>query len=120
MKNISFISDAKIRLGYGETGSTDIDPYYTLDMLSSGKAIFENALYTYFAPGTRLPGGLKWETTAQTDIGVDIGLLDNRFRLTADYYIKNTRDLLNPVQLPQSMGYTNTVKKYWRNTELRG
>ena len=110
MTNISFISDAKIRLGYGETGSTAIDPYYTLDMLSSGKAIFENALYTYFAPGTRLPGSLKWETTAQTDIGVDIGLLDNRFRLTADYYIKNTRDLLNPVQLPQSMGYTNTVK----------
>ncbi len=110
MNDIDFISDAKIRLGYGQTGSTAINPYYTLDMLSSGKASFENGLYTYFAPGTRLPGNLKWETTAQTDIGLDIGFLNSRFRLTADYYIKNTRDLLNTVQLPASLGYTTTVK----------
>lgn len=51
-----------------------------------------------------------WETTAQTDFGVDVAFFDNRLRLTADYYIKNTRDLLNTVQLAQSTGYTSTVK----------
>ncbi|MCG6189704.1 TonB-dependent receptor [Maribellus maritimus] len=110
MKNLGTISDAKIRVGYGETGSTAISPYYTLDMLSSGKALFENGLYTYFAPGTRLPGDLKWETTSQIDFGLDISFIDNRFRITSDYYIKNTRDLLNTVQLPASLGYRTTVK----------
>ncbi|CAL1520151.1 TonB-dependent receptor [Chitinophaga sp. MM2321] len=110
MRGLSFVSDAKIRIGYGETGSTAIDPYYTLDMLVSGKAPFNDALYTYFAPGSRLPDKLKWETTAQTDIGLDLGLFNNQIRLSADYYVKNTRDLLNPIQLPRSVGYTNTVR----------
>jgi TonB-linked SusC/RagA family outer membrane protein len=110
MDRLTFISDGKIRIGYGKTGSTAIDPYYTLDMLVSGKAPFNDALYTYFAPGTRLPDKLKWETTAQTDIGLDLGLFKNRLQITADYYIKNTRDLLNPIQLPRSMGYANTVR----------
>lgn len=110
MKNLSFISSGKLRIGYGQTGSTAINPYYTLDMLSSGKVSFEDALYTYYAPGTRLPSDLKWETTSQTDIGLDLGLFNNRLRITADYYLKNTRDLLNTVQLPASLGYTTTVK----------
>ena len=110
MKNITFISDAKLRFGYGQTGSTAIDPYFTLNMLTSGKEPFDNALYTYYAPGTRLPSDLKWETTSQTDIGLDLSLFNNRLRLTADYYIKNTKDLLNTVQLPASLGYTTTVK----------
>lgn len=106
----SFISDGKIRIGYGVTGSTSIDPYYTLNMLSSGKALFEDGLYTFFAPGTRLPSDLKWESTHQTDVGLDLSLFDNRLSLTADYYYKITKDLLNTVQLPRSMGYTSTVK----------
>lgn len=110
MKDLPFISNGKLRIGYGQTGSTAINPYYTLDMLSSGKVSFDDALYTYYAPGTRLPSDLKWETTSQTDIGLDLGFFNNRLRLTADYYLKNTRDLLNTVQLPASLGYTTTVK----------
>ena len=110
MKGLSFISDSKIRIGYGESGSTSINPYYTLNMLNSGKTGFEDGQYTYFAPGTRLPGSLKWETTEQTDIGLDLGLFSNRYRLTFDYYVKNTRDLLNTVQLPTSLGYSSTIQ----------
>jgi TonB-dependent starch-binding outer membrane protein SusC len=109
MKNIKFISNLKLRGGYGETGSTAINPYSTLSILSTGKTVFDKALYTFFAPSSTYPGDLKWETTAQTDIGVDVGFLKNRINLTADYYIKNTKDLLNPVQLPRSTGYTNTI-----------
>lgn len=111
MKNIAFISNFKLRAGFGETGSTAISPYSTLSMLSTGKAVFGNhQLYTTFAPSTTYPGDLKWETTAQTDAGIDFGIFDNRLNFTVDYYIKNTRDLLNSVQLPQSTGYTNTIK----------
>jgi TonB-linked SusC/RagA family outer membrane protein len=109
IRNIPFISDLKIRVGYGETGSTAINPYFTLNQLESGKVIFGDALTTYYAPGLRLAGPLKWETTSQSDIGLDIGFLQNRFSLTLDYYIKNTRDLLNNVPLPSSLGYGYTI-----------
>jgi TonB-dependent starch-binding outer membrane protein SusC len=108
--NLGFISDGKLRVGYGETGSTAIPPYYTMNMLSSGKVGLANELYTFFAPGTRLPGDLKWESTAQVDIGLDVGFLNNRLRVTADYYIKQTKDLLNSVQLPLSLGYVTTLQ----------
>jgi TonB-linked SusC/RagA family outer membrane protein len=110
IKNISFISDLKLRGGYGETGSTAIEPYYTLNQLVSGKTVFGDALITYYAPGSRLAGPLKWETTAQTDIGVNLGILENRFSFEFDYYVRNTRDLLNTVALPSSLGYTITIQ----------
>lgn len=110
IKNISFISNLKLRAGYGETGSTAINPYSTLNMLSTGKTVFNNDSYTYFAPSATYPGNLKWETTAQTDFGIDVSVLNNRLSFSADYYIKNTRDLLNAVQLPRSTGYSTTIK----------
>jgi TonB-linked SusC/RagA family outer membrane protein len=110
MDNVKFISNLKFRVGYGETGSTAITPYSTLNMLSTGKTVFNNDSYTYFAPSSNYPGNLKWETTAQTDIGVDVSFLNNRINISADYYIKNTRDLLNAVQLPRSTGYSTTIK----------
>jgi len=110
IKSISFISDLKIRAGYGVTGNTAIDPYQTLNLLTAGKTVFDDALYTTYAPSSRLPQNLKWETTQQTDVGLDAGFFSNRLRVTADYYIKNTSDLLNTVSLPSSLGYTSTIQ----------
>ncbi|PWJ59394.1 TonB-linked SusC/RagA family outer membrane protein [Dyadobacter jejuensis] len=110
IKNIPVISDMKLRVGYGETGNTAISPYQTLNQLSSDQVVFGDALTTYYAPGTRLAGPLRWETTAQTDAGIDISFLNNRFSFTADYYVKNTRDLLNNVALPSSLGFTYTIQ----------
>src|SRR5690606_13770317 len=56
------------------------------------------------------PGDLKWETTEQINFGLDLGIIDNRINITADYYIKNTRDLLNTVSLPSSLGFTQTIQ----------
>ena len=110
LKDNSTISSLKVRASWGTTGSQAIGPYATLNMLGSGKTVFGDALYTTFVPGTRLPGDLKWETTEQMDFGFDMGLLDNRLFLVADYYIKNTSDLLNTVVLPSSLGYTSTLR----------
>jgi TonB-linked SusC/RagA family outer membrane protein len=103
------ISDLKFRTSWGLTGSQGVSPYMTLNSLSPNRTIFNDAFANTFAPGTRLPGNLKWETTAQFDLGIDLGILDNRILLTADYYLKNTRDLLSTVALPSSLGYTNTT-----------
>ncbi|MCE5348121.1 MAG: TonB-dependent receptor [Bacteroidales bacterium] len=110
LKDVAFLSDLKLRGSWGVTGSQAISAYATLNQLYSGKTIFGDALNTTFAPGTQLPGDLKWESTKQTDVGFDAGFLNNRIRLTADYYIKNTTDLLNSVTLPSSLGYTSTIK----------
>lgn len=110
MKNIPVISELKLRTSWGLTGSQAIDPYTTLNLLSAGKTIFGNEYYNTVGPSTRLPNDLSWETTEQLDIGADIGILSNRILLTADFYVKNTRDLLSDVRLPASIGYTSTIQ----------
>lgn len=110
IKDIEQISDMKLRLGYGETGSTAISPYTTLNMLSQGKTPVNGDLYTYYSASSNYPANLKWETTAQYNIGLDIALFESRLRVTADYYNKTTRDLLNAVSLPASSGYGTTIK----------
>lgn len=104
------ITDFKIRASWGRTGSQAIGAYATLNQLSSGKTVFGDALYNTFSPGTRLPGRLKWETTDQIDLGLDIAFLNNKLRFTIDLYNKKTKDLLNTVQLPSSMGFTSTIQ----------
>jgi hypothetical protein len=110
LKGSDLVSDLKVRASYGATGSTAINPYQTLTQLASGNTIFGDALYTTYAPNTTLPGNLKWETTNQFDAGVDAALFNDRLRLTADIYLKKTKNLLNNVQLPASMGYTVTLQ----------
>lgn len=107
---VTFMNELKLRVSYGSTGSTAISPYQTLNQLSSGKTIFGDALYNTLAPGTVLPGDLRWETTNQFDAGIDASFFNNRMHFTFDYYHKTTRDLLNSVQLPASMGYNSTVQ----------
>lgn len=110
MKGNGVVSDLKLRASWGITGSQAIDPYATLNRLFSNKTVFDDRLYTTYAPGNVLPGNLRWETTEQKDIGLDVGLLQNKITVTADYYIKHTRNLLNTVILPSSMGFGSTLR----------
>ncbi|MDR7131053.1 TonB-linked SusC/RagA family outer membrane protein [Algoriphagus sp. 4150] len=109
MKSQEAISTLKIRSSWGQTGSQAIDPYATLNQLFPGYTVFGEELYNFLAPGSILPGDLKWETTKQFDLGFDLGLLQDRIVLGADYYIKTTDDLLSLVSLPSSFGYTTTI-----------
>jgi TonB-linked SusC/RagA family outer membrane protein len=104
------LSELKIRSSWGVTGNQAIQPYATLNQLFSANTIFGDQIYSAFSPSTVLPGDLKWETTEQFDIGVDVGLFNNRVFLIADYYVKNTRDLLSTVRLPNSSGFTTTIR----------
>jgi TonB-dependent starch-binding outer membrane protein SusC len=110
MHDQDVVSEMKLRGSWGVTGSQAISPYATLNQLFPGNTVFGNALYTTFAPSTTLPGDLKWETTEQFNVGLDLGLLNNRLFITADYYVKNTRDLLNTVRLPSSLGFNTTIQ----------
>ena len=112
VKNLTFISNLKFRLSWGETGSTAISPYQTLNTLSAYQTAFSKQMYIGYAPSmTNLANpDLKWEKTIQSNLGVDVAFLQNRLSLTFDYYIKNTKDLLANIPLQMSSGYISTVR----------
>lgn len=110
LRNSNIISDLKVRASYGRTGNTSISAYQSLTLLQPYNTIFGDALSIGYAPRAEYVSKLKWELTDQVDIGIDIGLFKDRIRFTADYYHKQTKDLLNKVQLPTSFGYETSLQ----------
>jgi TonB-linked SusC/RagA family outer membrane protein len=108
--NNTIFSKIKLRLSWGKAGSQAIAPYSTLNLLHSGKTVFGSSLITTMAPSRTLASPLKWETTESEDVGLNVGLAKGRAQFTVDYYNKKTYDLLNPVNLPASSGYTTTLR----------
>lgn len=109
-KSVNFIENLKLRTSWGESGSQAISPYSTLNTLIPGSTVFGSTLYTTMAPGPRLAADLKWETTAQFNVGLDFGVLNGRIQFVVDYYRKKTSNLLNAVQLPRTTGFTNSLR----------
>ena len=110
MKPLTWLDNFKLRLGFGETGSTAINPYATLAMMSSGQVETGNGMETAYYPSRNFTSDLKWETTAQWNVGIDLAMFNSRLRMTADYYIKNTRNLLNNVPMSIHTGFTSSVQ----------
>jgi len=106
VKSIGVFSKLKIRGSWGWTGSQAIEPYATLSTYDTNVIIAFNR--NNLTSGIRIgnPGNkdLKWETTEQKDIGLEVGLLNGRVNVEMDYYIKNTSDLLLNRPLPGYSG----------------
>lgn len=96
----------KLRGGYGETGNQNIPPYTTFSDLNTGRDYPLNgtALTRGFILGNLGNADLTWETTKQTNVGVDATFLNGRLNLTLNKYWKNTTDLLLNVPLPTFAG----------------
>jgi TonB-linked SusC/RagA family outer membrane protein len=110
MKGAGWLDDLKLRISYGETGSTAINPYATIDQLQTYTAVFDGNTTTCYATHDTYNRTLKWETTAQANAGIDFSAFNNRLNITADYYYKKTTDLLNDVEMPRSSGYTKSLQ----------
>jgi len=109
LQNWEDLSDLKLRVGYGETGSTAINAYQSLNTLGEVRATFGNSDVIGFSSVSAPNPDLKWETTAQLGIGLDAAFVDNKYRFTIDYYKKNTKDLLAIIPLPGSTGFTSQI-----------
>ncbi|GAB3570694.1 TonB-dependent receptor [Spirosoma luteolum] len=106
MQGQQVVSDLKIRASYGVTGNADIPLYNSLARLNSvGNYNFNNTRTVGILAANIANPDLRWEKSAQTDIGVDIGLFGNRVQLTADIYAKKTTDLLLSRAIPLSSGF---------------
>lgn len=115
-----WLNDFKLRLGWGQTGQQELDgeffPYIPKYLLSyqsgfhyldpTGTGNWINPLY----PQAYNPD-LKWETTTTWNVGIDMGFLNNRITLAADWYLRDTSDLLSYVPT----GASNTANMMWNN-----
>lgn len=110
MKNVKAVSDLKFRVSYGVTGNDGIGLYNSLSQYTTSRTVFGDAEVLANQASRIANPDLRWEKTAQLDIGFDLGLLGNRLLLTADYYIKKTSDLLLPVELPATTGFTTVTR----------
>ena len=128
MKKMSnVLSNGKLRLSWGLTGNNRVGEYDYYDMLAMLKAKqgtyisngsnsstvypFENNLNSVgIAPISILNEDLKWETTEQWNVGLDLDFFNERLGITVDWYLKTTRDLLLDAVLPQSTGFFSAMK----------
>jgi TonB-linked SusC/RagA family outer membrane protein len=110
LKDVDFISNLKLRTSWGKTGNQEIGNYASLPTLGSGGLALLNGQQVQGIASTRIPNpDLQWETTTQTDIGVDMELFAGRVNLVADYFIKKTDDLLLNLPLPKSSGFNSIL-----------
>lgn len=110
LKDNHTLSNLKIRTSYGLSGNQAINNYQTLANVSGTDVILGNQINSGFVLSALPNPNLKWETTRQFDIGVDVGLFKNKVQIVADYYNKRTKDLLLRVDLPNSGGFSSVLQ----------
>jgi len=108
IKDLGWVHNLKLRVGWGQTGNQAINPYQTLSTYNtvyyvdaSGNTIIGNA------PARIANADLTWEKTEQYNAGIDISLLKGRINASFDTYYKNTKDLLQDISLPTSSGFSS-------------
>ena len=111
MKDLKWLSNFKVRFGWGIVGNDRISNYLSLDMYSNVKYGLGNNTVTVLTPKQLKNSNLKWEGSSSVNLGLDLGFLDNRLNVTADFFIKNTKDLLLAQSLAQATGFTSQ----WQN-----
>ncbi|WP_419701022.1 SusC/RagA family TonB-linked outer membrane protein [Mucilaginibacter sp. NFX135] len=106
LKSSKSISNLKIRASYGILGNQEIGNYRSLPQYGTGQTVLSNAAQISLLPSYLGNPDLKWERTKMVDGGVELGLFGDRVNLNADFYIKNTSDLLLQTPIPWSAGFT--------------
>lgn len=103
MKDITWISNLKVRAGWGIVGNDRITNNLSLDLYEVSKYGVGSNLVTVLNPKQLPNRNLKWEGSTTTNLGIDLGFFQNRLNVTADFFIKNTKDLL----LDQDLSYVS-------------
>lgn len=110
MKAVPSISELKLRGSFGTLGSNAVGPYDYLSFISTKTTYPFNNSNASGAFFDRLPNKeLTWEKTAMSNVGIDLGLFENRFTLTAEYYERKVDDLILSVTPAPSLGYSQPV-----------
>lgn len=107
MKQIHWISDTKIRVGYGITGNQNIGNYSFASVLQTVQYNFNGNAVGAVVPQAIPNPSVRWEQVEQSNLGFDATLLGGAINLTIDAYLKNTNNMLVPMSVPISTGYSD-------------
>ncbi len=111
IENMHLFSNLKLRISHGLTGNQDgIGNYPALDLMGKANYSIGGVNVIGLSPSQVSNPDLRWESTAQSDIGLELGFLDNRITFIADVYYKKTRDLLLYVRIPTSSGFSTSLQ----------
>ncbi|MFH5831699.1 SusC/RagA family TonB-linked outer membrane protein [Halalkalibaculum sp. DA3122] len=105
MSDVDFINHLKIRGSWGKTGNTEIGVYQSLSTISSGTVLLGNQRQTSSTLQRMANPDLEWEKTTQYNIGLEMDVLQNAITFEADYYYKDTEDLLLNRPIPSTTGF---------------
>ena len=110
MKDVDWVSNFKVRLGWGIVGNDRISNYLSMDLYEASKYGVGNNTVTVLTPKQLKNANLKWEGSSTINLGVDLGFLDNRLNVTADFFVKNTKDLLLAQSLAHVTGFDSQMQ----------
>lgn len=110
MKEIKWVSNFKVRLGWGVVGNDRILNYLSMDLYEASKYGIGSNTVTVLTPKQLKNANLRWEGASSINLGVDLGFLDNRLNVTADFFIKATKDLLLAQSLAHVTGFNSQMQ----------
>lgn len=112
LKDVQWISELKIRGSYGVAGNNNIGNFASIGTLSSDNYVIggDQEKVPGYAPSSFSNTMLGWEKTHTTDIGLDLGILNNRVQVGFDYYVADTKDMLLNVQIPEVTGFSSALQ----------
>lgn len=115
IKDLNIFSNLKLRVSYGQTGNQALSDYMTMDRVRVANYPLGGSLnggYTYDTGSGPRNTKLRWETTDQFNVGLDMGFMRNRLSFSMNWYLKETNDLLQTISIPTNTGY----RTMWTNS----
>lgn len=109
MNRYTWLDDFKVRAGYGITGNQNIGDYSFASVLQTIQYVFNGQVVNAVVPLAIPNPSVRWEQVEQSNLGFDASLINGRINLSLDAYIKNTNDMLVPMSVPISTGYSDIV-----------
>jgi len=109
LKNQLWLDNLKVRVSYGMTGNDSVNPYQSTQLISGtqyysfGNDVLGNT------PGNLPNPDLTWEKTSEINLGIDFGVLRNRISGSIDFYNRLTKDLIMPLSIPVTTGYSSVA-----------
>ena len=116
ISNESFFPDdaaitfAKLRASWGQTGNNQIGNFGSIALIGQDNYVIDGGLEAGAFTSTSPNADLSWETNTALNFGVDLGFWNDKFLLTAEYYVSNTTDLLLSVPVPQQSGFSQSLQ----------
>lgn len=122
MKDLTWLSNAKLRASWGELGNQEVGSYYpySMDINLSQPVVLNGAVNQGYAVTDYAFRDISWETTQMKNIGIDLGFFNNKLSFVYDYYIRTTKDILMNLDIPAFMGYNNSPLRNAGKVENKG